>query len=243
MATRIGPRASRIIGSAAALLLLTAPTLAGTVRAEDHRAFWLWAGVKPQPVLEQAQELYLLAGEVRDGKRPHIVSQRSATPRVPGADVWVVYRAQTIQWDGRVIDNIVRQMAVWEKAGNRITGLQIDFDAGTRHLDRYAQFLEGVRKALPARFRLGVTGLLDWSANGDPAGLAHLAGVVDEVVLQIYQGRRVIPGYADYLKRLEALPVPFKVGLLQGGDWTPPEGLEQNRNFRGFVVFLLNAKP
>jgi hypothetical protein len=42
---------------------------------------------------------------------------------------------------------------------------------------------------------LGVTGLLDWGANGDRAGLDALAGTVDKVVLQIYQGRHVIPGY------------------------------------------------
>jgi len=81
----------------------------------------------------------------------------------------------------------------------------------------------------------------DWSAHGDPAGLDRLAGTVDEVVLQIYQGRHVIPGYAGYLSRLGAMKVPFRIGLLQGGEWRAPPGLETNPKFRGYVVFLRNA--
>ena len=71
------------------------------------------------------------------------------------------------------------------------------------------------------------------------SGVSH-GRTVDEVVLQIYQGRRVIPGYRDYLRRLDALKVPFRIGLLQGGEWDAPAGLEANPNFRGYVVFLLN---
>jgi hypothetical protein len=71
-------------------------------------------------------------------------------------------------------------------------------------------------------------------------GLDALAGIVDEVVLQIYQGRHVIPGYADYLRRLDRLPIPFRVGLLQGGEWLPPPTLATNPRFKENVVFLTN---
>jgi hypothetical protein len=131
----------------------------------------------------------------------------------------------------------------WRSAGNRVVGIQIDFDARTRHLEDYAAFLSDLRRRLPADCRLGITGLLDWSSNGDPKGLDALARVVDEVVLQIYQGRHVIPGYAGYLARLDHLKIPFRVGLLQGGEWTPPPGLASNPNFRGYVVFLRNPSP
>ena len=73
-------------------------------------------------------------------------------------------------------------------------------------------------------------------------GLDALAGAVDEVVLQIYQGRRVIPGYAGYLARLDRMKIPFRIGLLQGGEWQAPPGLEANPHFRGYVVFLLNPR-
>ena len=98
-----------------------------------------------------------------------------------------------------------------------------------------------LRARLPAGCRLGVTGLLDWSANGDPAGLAALAGTVDEAVLQTYQGRHIIPGYEGYLGRLGRMTVPFRIGLLQGADWRAPDGLEREPLFRGYVVFLRNG--
>ena len=131
----------------------------------------------------------------------------------------------------------------WRAAGNRVVGVQIDFDARTRHLDEYADFLRDLRRRLPPDCRLGITGLLDWSANGAPEGLEALAGVVDEIVLQIYQGRHVIPGYAAYLARLDRLRVPFRIGLLQGGEWTSPPSLAEHPFFRGYVVFLLNPSP
>ena len=118
--------------------------------------------------------------------------------------------------------------------------LQIDFDAHTHRLEEYAAFLKDLRQRLPADYKLGITGLLDWSSHGDPQGLDALAGAVDEVVLQIYQGRHVIPGYEQYLARLDRLKIPFRIGLLENGEWQQPANLASNLYFRGFVVFLLN---
>jgi len=234
---------SRIAFGLALVLALAAPAGADVVRAEDYQSFWLWAGVEPQGALAQARELYLLAGEVSDRGQVHVVSQRSAIPHVASADVWIVYRAQTIEWNDAVLRDVLAHVESWRAAGNKVVGLQIDFDAGTKHLERYAGFLQSIRARLPLGYRLGVTGLLDWSAHADPAGLDALAGVVDEVVLQIYQGRHVIPGYEAYLAKLSRLKVPFRIGLLQGGDWTAPASLEGNPRFRGCVVFLVNGAP
>jgi hypothetical protein len=213
---------------------------AEVVCADDYDSFWLWAGVEPQPALSTAKEIYLLAGEVSDRGKAHVISQRSAIPHVMGPDVWIVYRAQSIAWNEAVYADILNHVESWRAAGNRVVGLQIDFDAGTKHLERYAEFLGEVRARLPRQYRLGVTGLLDWSANGNPAGLDALAGVVDEVVLQIYQGRHVIPGYAGYLAKLDRMKVAFRIGLLQGGEWHAPPWLARDDKFRGYVVFLLN---
>ena len=81
---------------------------------------------------------------------------------------------------------------------------------------------------------------MDWSANGDPAALAQLQGVVDEVVIQT--GRRTIPGYEGYLTALGRLPVPYRIGLVECGAWREPPGIRSNSRFRGYVVFLL-PKP
>jgi hypothetical protein len=221
-------------------LTLAAALAIAPVEAGDHDAFWLWAGVRPQPVLAQAKRLYILQGEVGARQPVRLHSQRAALPRIAGPEVWLVVRVETLAWPPHLYDQVLAQLGRWTRAGNKVAGLQIDFDARTRHLAGYAAFLHGLRDRLPQRYRFSITGLLDWSANGDPAGLAALAGVVDEVVLQIYQGRRVIPGYERYLTRLERLPLPFRIGLVQGGDWTPPPGLAANPNYRGTVVFLLN---
>lgn len=211
-----------------------------TVDARDHDAFWLWAGVRPQPVLDRASRIYLLQGQV-SANPVRLIAQRPAIPRIKGAELWMVVRVETLRWPPHITEQLLVQLARWRAAGNKVVGIQIDFDARTRHLEGYASFLTDLRKHLPADCKLGITGLLDWSANGDPAGLDALAGVADEVVLQIYQGRRVIPGYAGYLARLDRLKVPFRIGLLQGGEWQAPAGLEANPNFRGYVVFLQNG--
>lgn len=210
------------------------------VDARDHDAFWLWAGVRPQPVLARARQIYLLGGQVEAREPVRLVSQRPAVPHVAHADLWLVVRVETLRWPPAVHAQVAAQLARWRAAGNPVVGVQIDFDARTRHLRDYAAFLADLRARLPRDCRLSITGLLDWSSNGDPAGLDALAGTVDEVVLQIYQGRRVIPGYAAYLTRLDRLRVPFRIGLLQGGEWHAPPGLEANANFRGYVVFLVN---
>jgi Protein of unknown function (DUF3142) len=236
----LGKAARRLLVACCALVFAQSSAKAEPVRAEAYRAFWLWAGVHPQPVLNHADEVYILAGEVTGVNPPRIISQRSAIPKIARARVWIVYRAQTIVWDETITREIFRQMRAWHANGNNLVGLQIDFDAGTKNLERYAEFLAGLRRVLPRDYALSVTGLLDWSANGDPGGLDALAGVVDEVVLQIYQGRKVIPGYASYMKKLDQLKLPFKIGLLQGGDWQEPKNLQTISLFRGYVVFLLN---
>jgi hypothetical protein len=213
---------------------------AAPTEAAHYDAFFLWAGVKPQPVLGQARSLYLLQGQV-EADPVRLVAQRPALPRVPETDVWMVVRVETLDWPPAIYNQVLAILARWRAAGNRVVGLQIDFDAGTRHLENYAAFLADLRQRLPQDYRLSITGLLDWSSNGDPAGLAALGGVVDEVVLQIYQGRRVIPGYAGYLAALDRLQIPFRIGLLQGGDWVAPDHLAANPWFRGYVVFLVNG--
>src|SRR5665213_4395492 len=90
MATPFGPRHLSIIGKLLACLVALFCIVAGAkaeiVRAESYHAFWLWAGVQPQPALQQAQEIYLLAGEVKGegggNSHPEVISQRSAAPHI-----------------------------------------------------------------------------------------------------------------------------------------------------------------
>ena len=209
------------------------------VDANRYDAFWLWAGVVPQPALTHARSVYILDAEVRPGKA-RLISQRPAIPHVQHAEVWMVVRVETLDWTPALYTQVLADLERWHQPGSRIAGLQIDFDAHTHHLEAYAAFLKDLRRRLPAADKLSITGLLDWSSHGDPQGLDVLAGAVDEVVLQIYQGRHVIAGYEQYLRRLDRLKIPFRIGLLEGGEWQPPADLAANPYFRGFVVFLHN---
>jgi hypothetical protein len=235
---------ARLSGLAAVALLAAlggcGPGDRDSVAAERYDSFWLWAGVRPQPVLREARTLYLLDGEIRSADRQRYAPLRPGTPRLQGKTLWLVVRTDTLDWPAAATPGLVDRLDGWAAAGNRVEGLQVDFDARTRGLGEYASFLRALRRNLPERYRLSITGLMDWSANGDPAALAGLRGVVDEVVVQTYQGRSTIPGYEAYLERLAGLDVPFKVGLVQGGRWREPEALRGSPNFRGYVVCLVN---
>ncbi len=223
----------------AALLASCHGGSSGKVDAADYDAFFIWAGVRAQPVLDRAKVVYVLAGELRHDDPARIVPLR-ALPHVRSAEVWLTIRVERLDWGDTAYDQTVRELARWEAAGNRLAGLQIDFDAATKGLDGYAEFLRQLRTRLPRKYRLSVTGLMDWSAHGDPAALAKLDGVVDELVVQTYQGRQTIPGYQSYFTRIAQLSIPHKVALVQGGDWTAPPQLASDPGFRGYVVFLIN---
>ncbi len=227
-----------------ALLLAGRVALAGTVDAARYDAFWLWAGVKPQAVVHGARTVYVLQGQIeaspRDESQVRVIAQGVALPPVPQARVWLVYRAHTLRWTPRVTQIMLAQLTRWRASGRTITGVQIDFDARTRHLQDYLAFLRSLRDTLPADYRLSITGLLDWSSRIDTDQVNQLRGIVDEVVVQTYQGRRTIPDYADYLPRVAGLQLPFRIGIIQGGEWDAPPYLATNPWFRGYVVFLRN---
>jgi hypothetical protein len=226
------------------LALVAQPAAAQSVRAADYDQFWLWAAVTPQPALARAKTLYILQGQVEagrgDGAPARLVAQGGAPVQVAGKQLWLAYRVHTLDWPPAVYAQIAARVARWRAAGTEVAGVQIDFDARTRHLDDYAAFLRALKPRLPAGCGLSVTGLLDWGGARDPAPLNALGGVVDEVVLQTYQGRHTISGYGAYLAQLDRLRFDFKLGLVEDGAWTPPPGLATNPWFRGYVVFLLN---
>jgi hypothetical protein len=233
------------------LIALLLAMLAGSpawaaVDARDHDAFWLWSGVASQPVLDQARTLYVLQGQIfaprRDRQRVDFIAQGMGVRRLPQQELWIVYRAHTLRWPEAVYSQLLGQVSRWQQAGNAVTGVQIDFDARTRYLQEYVTFLKDLRQRLPARYKLSITGLMDWSSNADPQAIGQLQGVVDEVVVQTYQGRHSIPDYAAYLPRMSRLGLPFKVGLIQGGDWQAPDYLQKSPWFRGYVVFLQNRQ-
>ena len=208
-----------------------------TVDPAGYDQFFLWASARPVAVPGRLRVAYILGGEV--GRRgPPRLTLLNAGPHVRGATVWLVVRTARLDWNAATLDAVLAAMARWQAADNAVAGLQIDFDAATGKIDRYADFLHRVRHALPVHWKLSATGLLDWGAHGNPLVLAGLAGTVDELVVQTYRGRHTEPGYADYFPAIARLPVRHKVALVAGGAWCPPPALATDRGFDGYVVFL-----
>ncbi|MCI5210159.1 MAG: DUF3142 domain-containing protein [Candidatus Electrothrix sp. ATG2] len=214
-----------------------------SVQAENYSSFWIWGGVRPQPVLARAKSLYILQGEViEQGRQVRLVAQGMTVAQLRRGKVWLVYRTNTLHWTPAITQAVISRLKLWRLSGNPVIGLQIDFDAGTRYLQNYASFLQRLRDALPDHYQLGITGLLDWSSNGDIKIINQLKNIVDEVALQTYQGRKTIPDYAVYLKKLDRLTLPFKIGLIQHGKWQPVKEVESHPWFRGYIIFLQNER-
>lgn len=225
------------------LLLLMVNPASATVDAAHYQQFWLWAAVKPQRVLSSAKTVYVLQGEIAGENGSVVFRPQGVSPvglRVP--ELWLAYRVRRLNWPKKISLSISNQIQAWTAKGVRPAGIQIDFDAHTPRLSEYADFLRNLRSQLPTNFRLSITGLLDWTQTGDSAVINGLAGTVDEIVVQTYQGRKTIPNCSAYFASLEKLNVPFKIGLVQDGEWQTEweDRFGRLPNYRGAVVFLLN---
>jgi hypothetical protein len=228
------------------VLVSSRSVAAETVDASKYDTFWLWSGVRPQSVLNQARCVYVLQGQIEakhgDESQVRFIAQGVAVPQHLPVEVWLAYRVHTLHWTPREYAIIIAQLGRWQKAGNKVVGVQIDFDAHTLHLQEYVEFLGQLRQRLPSEYRLGITGLMDWSSRADPSQVDELRGVVDEVVVQTYQGRHTIENYSAYLPHVSQLNMPFKIGLIQGGNWDAPSYIAESLWFRGYVVFLQNPR-
>ena len=229
----------------ALLLCATAPSLAGeSVNARDYDAYWLWAGVKARPELEKAKTLYLLQGEIGADRFGAIrLKAQGATEPGPHAPaLWLVYRVRSLDWTPEIFTALNGRLERWRQA-TRVEGVQIDFDASTHGLERYAAFLAELRKTLPEGCGLSVTGLMDWASQASLADIDRLSGTVDELIFQTYRGRETVEDIDAYLARLSRLHVAFRLGVAEGAQWSPPETLARNPHFLGYVVFLRNDAP
>lgn len=229
-----------------AAALLAALGFGGTVAAQGCSArvdpmrydqVFVWAGTSPVVMPDRISLAYVLGGEIARSGPPRLVL-RNAGPHVRDVALWLVVRTPRLDWTAATRAAVLAELVRWRAAGNRVVGLQVDFDAATAAIDRYVAFLAALRRDLPRPWQLSATGLLDWSAHGDPAQLARLNGIVDELVIQTYRGRHSEPGYADYFRAIARIPVRHKIAVVAGGTWCAPPALADDRGFAGMVVFL-----
>ncbi|QFY43595.1 DUF3142 domain-containing protein [Candidatus Methylospira mobilis] len=207
--------------------------------------YWAWRpNVHLARVLPDAGTLYLLEGELLQRGDSIRFQRRGFPPSVASAHpIVMVYRLEVMQWPDSLQRQIRQDIEAFAARGNRVWGIQLDFDAATARLGSYGALLRQVRAALPPQYRLSVTGLMDWASQGRLEDLNALEGVVSEVVFQTYQGASPIQGHRRYLQRLSQrkLTVPFKIGLIEHGDYDADALAAVSRHpyYRGTVVFLL----
>lgn len=220
------------------------PVAAAPVVAADYDAYWLWAGVRPRPILRQAKTIYLLQGEIGPDASGvvRVKAQGGSQPAPHQPALWLAYRVRTLDWSPEILAAVIRKFEAWRSQPGRILGIQVDFDASTRDLKGYAAFLRKLRQALPADCALSVTGLMDWASQASPEDLDALSDTIAEIIFQTYRGRQTVPGIDAYLARLGRLRVPYRLGLAEGAEWQAPESLVGSAFFQGYVIFLQNPR-
>lgn len=214
------------------------------VDARQYASFWIWGNISSSPYLQQASELYILQGEMnwnKPLKQSEFIPQGIQVLHKPQQKIWIVIRSHHLQWSNSNIQQILQRLKHWENNGNQIQGLQIDFDAKTKNIHQYALFLENIRKQLPQKYRLSITGLMDWTNIQDQQTLSILRRNIDEIAIQTYRGSATIENYTSYLNKVSKLKLPYKIGLVQHGRWHAPQHLINDPYFKGYVVFLLRT--
>lgn len=188
--------------------------------------------------MDGAEAVFLLWGELRVEDPNRIVPLLSTVPQGDTDALWLVVRAERLDWGEGAYDQLLSAAQAWQSA-RRLAGVQIDFDSSTADLGRYAEFLSDLRTRLPDELKLSATGLMDWPANASQGDLLALAEPLDEIVIQTYRHTTTTAGYERYLQSTQRLDLPFRIALVEHGDWSEPPHLRADPDFKGYVVFLL----
>jgi hypothetical protein len=170
--------------------------------------YWIWAGIKRSDA-GQGSYFYLYQGcfnkenYTKLGLYPYPLKAKK---------IFLTYRLNSIKDPEKVLKIFKKDTKAWRRHGVKINGLQIDFDCPTAKLFLYANFLKKIKKSLKSKSCLSITGLLDWAQKKDQT--KEIMQWTDEIVFQLYQGRKMLSNCNSYLAQLENYPFSFKVGIL-----------------------------
>jgi Protein of unknown function (DUF3142) len=237
-------RRYRLLTFAILLILLIAIGAIGVAwqLTSFPNSYWLWAGITENDAPANAN-LYVYQG-LLTAKNGQTAYQRIGLYPYP-IKANVLYLSYRLEGD---LPDIVALLEIFQNATSQwqrhrvtITGLQLDFDSPTSKLLIYSDFLSRLRQQLPKQYALSITGLGDWILWGDKKAMTQIGGSVDEIVFQLYQGRRSFPDSKRYVERLRNFPAPFKVGLLANNPYVSFMSLlylRLNPVFKGLVYFI-----
>lgn len=210
-----GPRRNRVLG------------VASQAPQSWQFGYWVWPPVQkpsiaPSPPVDV---VFVLVG------RTDARTNRTVTSGWPAAvplasEHWAVWRLDPDgrppdDGDAEAIASGYRRLALGaERSGQRLAGVQIDYDSPTRGLPAYATFLRTLSRRLPDGARLSVTALLTWfDANTRVSDVLH---EVDEFVPQFYDVRPTTDGTVSvaepidpqrWSRTFERCGVPYRIGI------------------------------
>ncbi|MEW6049700.1 MAG: DUF3142 domain-containing protein [Candidatus Zixiibacteriota bacterium] len=209
----------------------------------DHVSYWLWAGLTAKDAPANS-ELYVFQGRIStDGGKTFYERQGLCPHPLKSSKLFLVYRLEGQLPDAKdVVDIFERSVAQWQRHPVSVSGIQLDFDSPTSKLIAYSHFVEEVRRQLAQNFALSITGLGDWAINGNQETMQSISSSTDEIVFQLYQGRRPLREIEIYIRELSEYPMPFRIGLISGAEIpTSVNTLKVNPNFQGIVYFIKKA--
>ncbi len=202
-------------------------------------AFWAWRTQAPsQAEVERAMHetgartLFLRAGQFHSegGTTKRVRAIQGRLPRA--VELHLVYNAtpallaeferiEPSKLASVISETYAQDLARAREDEATVIGLQLDFDAPTRLLSRYARVVRALRERLPAPTRLSITGLPTWM---DSQALFELLAAVDFWIPQCYGAmipsrlEQSIPisspqAVARAVNRARSLGKPFYAGL------------------------------
>lgn len=226
-----------------ALLIALSVAVLMVKRQNYHVSYWLWAGITADNAPSDA-ELYVYQGLITSHDRRMNYRRIGLYPHpIKCTKLFLVYRLEGSLPDPKKLVSIFEDSASqWQRHNIEPVGVQLDFDSPTSKLLIYSNFLKNVRKLLPAKYALSITGLGDWAVYGNINVMKSIAHTTNEIVFQLYQGWLPLPNTPDYIRTLSKYPLKFRVGFLSR---YPNENyiaiLKQNRKFNGVIYFIQKA--
>lgn len=202
--------------------------------------YWIWAGIRPDE-RTRSSVLYIYQGALRSNGKRTEYERLGLFPHPLQNKIYLVYRLMGESTPTEILKLFEVNAALWKRHHVEVVGMQLDFDSATSKLLSYSNFLHEVRAGLSSHYKLSVTGLGDWVMSGDKEILHKIEKNTDEIVFQLYQGRKHLSNIENYIDGLTRLNMPFKVGLLEHE--SPDryiKKLQENTHFRGAILFIQN---
>jgi hypothetical protein len=213
-----------------------------SLNASPQNAYWIWSGINYPGKIPKKSLLYIHQGTLLNKKGSFYFQRQGLGLSVlKDHPIYLTIRIQHLYFNQAFITNLIVLLQRWQRRGNQVLGLQLDFDSPTNKLEKYADFLSWVRQILPKQYRLSITGLADWASQKNTEVIKKISQNADEIIFQLYNGQSAIPHLDLYLNRLINTKSNFKLGLLEkmNTDHNTYKKIFANQNFQGIVKFII----